>query len=368
MRSGATRTDVPYIWPETLRHHPRPPKLVYLDLNHWIELAKALACHPDGTSFREVLDICLAARRCGAAAFPISDTIYVEVSKIHQHRQRRDIRNVIEELSGYAVVTARSIISTHEVEAMLDRFVGPNPQPIDTMDYLDWGVARAFGIVGGFKVLQASSDGGQDTDVTEEVRSSWSNGPEDFDAIFAAAELALQRQTLDGPRPAEEPEMRQLGWDPSGTIAIAMNRAQQEIEQVGRFNSDPRWRAGRIRDVVAAREVFIEINEILHRGLDERGASLEDVFGSPDVTRGQLDAMPSLDVAVTVKTEYHRDAHHRWTPNDIHDIDALGSTVPYCDIVVTDHAAAEQVNRRGLAERLDTVVLSRLSDLPALLV
>lgn len=112
----------------------------------------------------------------------------------------------------------------------------------------------------------------------------------------------------------------------------------------------------------------LRLRDLLHRGLDERGASLEDVFGSPDVTRGQLDAMPSLDVSVTVKTEYHRDAHHRWTPNDIHDVDAWGSTVPYCDIVVTDRAAAEQVNRRGLAERLDTVVLSRLSDLPPLLV
>ncbi len=54
---------------------------------------------------------------------------------------------------------------------------------------------------------------------------------------------------------------------------------------------------------------------------------------------------------------------HRWTTNDITDIDALASTLPYCDIVVTDKAAASVVKVTGLAGRLQTIVLSRLSDL-----
>jgi hypothetical protein len=73
--------------------------------------------------------------------------------------------------------------------------------------------------------------------------------------------------------------------------------------------------------------------------------------------------MPSFDVAVTLKTAYHRDPLHRWTPNDIHDIDAMGSTVPYCDIVVTDKAVASHANQTKLAERLGTIVVSQLSDL-----
>ena len=146
-------------------------------------------------------------------------------------------------------------------------------------------------------------------------------------------------------------------------MEISENRARQEIEQVERFNSDPHWRAGRIRNVVAAREVLIEINEMLFRGLSDRGATIGNVFDSPAVTRRQLDVMPSFDVAVTMKTEYHRDAHHRWTTNDIHDVDTLASTLPYCDIVVTDKAVAAAANQSGLAARLDTVVLARLDDL-----
>jgi hypothetical protein len=129
----------------------------------------------------------------------------------------------------------------------------------------------------------------------------------------------------------------------------------------------PGWRQGRIRDVIAAREVYIEINEILFRSLADRGVGLDDVFGAPEVTRRVMDSMPSFDVAVSIKTSYHQDPMHRWTTNDIHDIDALGSTVPYCDIVVTDKAVASHIHRTGLDKRLGTVVLARLSDLLPLL-
>lgn len=78
--------------------------------------------------------------------------------------------------------------------------------------------------------------------------------------------------------------------------------------------------------------------------------------------------MPSFDAAVSLKTEYHRDPNHRWTTNDVADIDALGSTLPYCDIVVTEKAVKANVQRARLPDRLDTAVIARLSDLESYLV
>jgi hypothetical protein len=176
--------------------------------------------------------------------------------------------------------------------------------------------------------------------------------------------LDLNRQVLEGPSAEEEPELRALGWDPMKTLEIAEERGAQEIEQAARFDSDPRWRRGRIRDVVAAREVSIEILEAVSRGLAERGVTLEEVFPQLDDTRCAFDSMPSFDVAVSFKTAYHRDPMHRWTPNDVHDIDALGSTLPYCDIVVTDKAVASNAEQAKLPARLQTTVLSSLADLP----
>jgi hypothetical protein len=357
---GTKRADVEYIWPSKLTQPARPPQLVYLDLNHWISLAKVAAGHPAGDKYREASEECFRASERGAAIFPLSETIYFEVSKIRAHRQRRDLREVMERLSGFRVVTSRTVIATLEVEALLARIIGPSPIPVAGASYLDWGVARALGMVGGFKVRDHSG-----VDVSAEARAAHPKGPGAFDSLLQQAEIDLNRRSLEGPAPAEEAELRKSGWNPQAAFGVAERRAQQEVEQVERFDSDERWRRGRIRDVVSTREVIIEIHEHLSAGLARRNATLEQAFPTPLDMRRAIDAMPSTDVAITLKTAYHRDSNHRWTSNDIHDIDALATTLPYCDIVATDKAAANHVTRTGLADRLNSLIVSDLSDLAA---
>ena len=360
--TGSSRIDVPYCWPETLARPERPSKVTYLDLNHWISLAKANSGYPDGSQYRAILETLEAASAHGDAAFPLSDSLWIEIAKIRSHRQRRDLREVIERLSRYLVVTSRTVVTMHEIESMLDAACRPNPDPINLMPYLDWGVARAFGKMGGFRIKNATGE-----DITEWTRAGWKDGPAAFDGLLAAAELELQRATLDGPEPDQEDRMRQLGWNPRAAIEVAEKRAEQEINQVARFDADPSWRRGRLRDVVAAREIAIEILDPLSEGLARRHATLEGLFPAPEDARAAFDSMPSFDVAASLKTSLHRDPHHRWRPNHIHDIDALGSTLPYCDIVVTDTEMADHVRRSDLPERLGTAILSQLNDLAELL-
>jgi hypothetical protein len=68
--------------------------------------------HRDGEQFRDTLTSCIAAVDAGAAVFPISDSIYMEIAKIGQYRQRRDLRDVIELVSRYRVPTARARSTT----------------------------------------------------------------------------------------------------------------------------------------------------------------------------------------------------------------------------------------------------------------
>ena len=62
LQHGSERVDVPYLWPSTLALPERPPKLIYLDLNHWIELANAL-CGSSGLRQPHRTAGC-AQRRC----------------------------------------------------------------------------------------------------------------------------------------------------------------------------------------------------------------------------------------------------------------------------------------------------------------
>jgi hypothetical protein len=357
----AIRTPRSYVWPKTLRLPARPPILVYLDLLHWVALAKANSGHRDGDQFRAALTACLDAVARGVAVFPISDSIYMEISKIGQYRQRRDLREVIERLSQYRVITSRVVIANHEVESLLDELVGPSSNPVNEMDYVDWGVARAFGMVGGFRIKTNDTD----EDVTEQVAANHPDGPEAFYRKLAWAELELNRKTLDVPTPEEEPGLRADGWNPRAGYEVAALRAVQEMEQVERFNKDPGWRGERIRDVVAAREWIIEIDRMLYDGLAARRATIDDLLSEGDLekTRQVFNSMPSFDVSVSMKAAYHRNPAHTWKPNHIQDIDALASTVPYCDVVVTDKEAASHLAQTGVADRMQTLILARVIDL-----
>ena len=321
MRSGSARTSVPYIWPRTLRTGQLPGKLVYLDLNHWIELAKAHSGHPNGRKNLEALDACTKAVVAGEAICPLSFSTYMEISKIQSYRQRRSLREVIETVSRYMVVTSLVIIWTHEVEATLDEAVGSNPKPISCNSYLDWGVLRAMGKNDSLSIMTKDGE-----DVTSQFRQSYHGGPQAFDEYVAKGHLELNRRTIEGPAAGqEEEELRKLGWNPRSAFKSVERAALDEAAQVARFNQNPRWRCGRIRDVIAAREMANEINEILAKALHERGVSLEGL--APDIKgrRKVFDAMPSFDVVVTLKTEYHRNQNHHWTPNDICDIHCVGN-------------------------------------------
>ena len=354
----------PPLWPSTLRLPDRPPKLIYLDLNHWIQLSKARAGHPDGIRQLPILDECLKAVRDGRAIFPLSEFIYTEISKIRNYRRRNDLREVIEGLCQYEVVTALTIVVTHEIQAVLDEILGPYPGLVNATDYLDWGVDRAFGKRGGLKVETHEGH-----DITEEFRQSFPGGPEAFDALSSRAQLELNRKVIDGPTVQEEPELKEFGWNPEAIIQTYERQAADEISQVRRFDADPRWRRGRIRDAIAARVLIFDIGDILAKGLAARGPGAEDRFYSLDSVefRTIVGAMPSFDVSVTLKASLHRDAKHNWTNNDIFDIRALALTIPYCDVVATDRSMHSHVMRHKLPERYKTVVIYKLTDLPELL-
>ncbi len=348
------------LWPNTLRLSARPPKLIYFDLNHWIGLSKAYSGHRDGKNHRCILDKCLKAVKEGKAVFPLSMYIYTEILKITNYRQRHDLREVIEQVSRYMVITPLSVVAVHEIEAVLDRAVGPNPEPINTTSYLDWGVDRAYGRVGGITIESASGE-----DVTEDFRRTYPSGPQAFDTILANAQLELNRKAIEGPTTHEEPRLRALGWNPESVIQRHEQKASDELEQVRRFNQHPKWRLGRIRDVIMVREVSVEVNDIFAEGFAARGPRAFDQFfnAGPDYLRSVYGSMPSFNVAVSLKVSLHRDPNHKWTNNDIYDIWALALTIPYCDVVVTDRAMWSHATRQKLHDRYNTVVISQLAEL-----
>ena len=94
-----------------------------------------------------------------------------------------------------------------------------------------------------------------------------------------------------------------------------------------------------------------------------RGLTMEQAIVSPEVSRGRMMSMPSTATMVSLLTQYHQDPNKSWKQNDMYDIDALATAIPYCDIVFTDAAARDAVIRRQLQIAMDTVLPRRPGEL-----
>ncbi|MFJ3580977.1 hypothetical protein ACIPPS_01900 [Streptomyces sp. NPDC090127] len=352
----------PYVWPRWLGRPEAGLRLVYLDLNHWISLAKAATGHKDGDRYREALKVVRAAATSGTTVFPLSSTHYMEMSNIKDPRQRADIAMVMEELSGFRTILSRTIIMRFELEEALQDYPQVRGPQMQRVPLLNFGVGPSLGIRGGLQIR--SSDG---TDVTATTRQKWPGGPSAFDAWKRDAELYAERAILRGPSDEEVPALKARGWDPTVARTTAEKRAEQERDQGRRLDADPRWRKGRLRDVVSARYLLIELRNALNESLGARGIQIEDAFPNRESARHFVAKMPSADVDVTLTTAAHRNRDKSWKVNDIFDIDALSIAAPYCDVVATERHASSVLNAAKIPGKAGTRIVPTLSDLVTIL-
>lgn len=326
------------------------PPLIYLDLNHWIGLAKAATQHRDGARYTTALAVARDSVSRQKVAFVLSSAHYIEMSAIADPRQRENITAVMEELTSFKTIPSRTEIAAIEANAMVDsirRIVRSRSKH----RLLGYGVGHAFGHSVQFRI------GGVD-------------GPEDplaarpaLAAILRLADYQLQRSMLAGPLDSEVEDLRRYGWDPGPGRQTTQRRLQQELDQVARFDSESRWRRGRIRDVIAAREYLIELQETVRQVLEKRGFGEKDVIpANREGLRSFIRGMPSSEVAIELKAALHRNRSHAWTTNDIHDIDAMAAAVPYCDVVFTDAAVRGRIVDSRLGARMRSAMPRTVQD------
>jgi hypothetical protein len=356
MTTGAVRTEVEYAWPRLVDPEPRVP-IAYLDLNHWIMLAKAAVGHPDGEGTKQALGALRELRASGSVCLPLSSTHYMEMNRIGSARQRFDVAAVMEELSDFECLMNRSVLVNLELDAAIRNTLGDGPWIYPPVPLVGRGGMQAMGMQGDLRI--SDEDG---NDATDTVRSTWPDGPIAFDEWRRDAEDQLSRSFLRGPSDEEEPELRSEGWNPEKAAEVGYRRAEQEAEQAERLAAEPRWRRGRLRDVVAARYLALEIFDALEEALKQRKIDLSGLYSDPESARRFSDSMPGADVWITLLTAMHRNPQTRWTVNDIHDVDALCAAVPYSDVVATERHASHLLNARGLPERIGTRVVTKLDD------
>jgi hypothetical protein len=346
------------IWPPTLKRPSTGRPVVYLDFNHWISLAKAAAGHTQGDTFKDVLGTCRSSVSSGRATFVLAAAHYSEILKVGSTRQRRDLANVMESLTRFRTLVSRVTVMKLELAAALDFVLRLTPRDPD-IDLIGHGVCHALGLSnGGFRIRERTTG----EDVTPQFREQY--GPQEFDAYMSNALLELERSSLRGPRDeAELQKLRALGYAPQHALQVARSRADEERAQRLRLDGGGPWRRERLSDVVTARELLIEFQNMAPTAFQERGVGIADILTSSEAGVAFMRSMPSTDVSIELKTAWHRNRDKPWSENDIYDIDAMALAVPYCDVVVTEKACHHALVSAGMDTRMNTVLLR---DLPSL--
>jgi hypothetical protein len=293
-----------FVWPSLLKPPPDDVLLVYLDMNHWIGLAKASIGHPKGESLQGVLEACRAARAQGIALFVLSGTIYAEMLKIKDPAQRLDLAQVMEELTDFATLISRVAVMECELSALLDP-PARLPSPLSKVPLVGRGIRHAYGLSSGISIVRSSGE-----DATAELHEEM--GDAAFDRMMEEMFLKAERSMLRGPANGDEEQtLRALGYFPEGPRGVTEDRAAQEREFKAILDSDPHWHRGRLRDLVSCRELEIEFQNMLPRALRERGLTLGEAITGTESGRAFVRAMPSTEVSIEIKTAWHRKARCR---------------------------------------------------------
>jgi len=334
--------DVAPLYPRTL-YRPDSIPLWYLDLKDWIGLANAHLGRPVGESYQPLLDALRSAHVSGSIRVVLSNPLWQELSAIKAPQQREALVDVIDELTDFEYLAGQVEVTQLEIEASLNAALDENEERFGRMRVVGSSLLYSFGKKGGLRIFE--EDG---TEVTQQ----WREGQPE---ALATLERTVERMLLLGPSDAEVPQLRARGYQPEKPQQSLRNNLAFD-QDLADNSLDEHWRRGRLRDVIMSRHLFYELNEPLSQQLLRRGRRIEDLGETLEDRRAFMLRMPSQRVVIELKTSYHRNPNHRWTTNDLHDIDAMSLALPYCDVVLTDAAVRSHAQRTGLDGLLDVTL------------
>ncbi|ARV80828.1 hypothetical protein BHQ23_31415 [Mycobacterium gordonae] len=354
------------VWPSDLALPSRPPALVYLDTFAYINLAKvAVGTAPPG--YKDLFAACRQALADGRAMFPLSSTHVLEIYKIASVAQRRDVVAVMEELSEFNFLLGRPQIMELEFEAALNDLPTMTIAPQGHIPLVGTHMLHAFGKKGGIVF-----DG-----TTAEEASWWAEkichdmGIDTGADPMASLNRWAMRQLVTGPDDHDDPALLRAGYSLDGWRDMLKQRAKRENDLVSKLDADPALRQTKLRDVINANELYVELGHLVDRAQTATGLALSQILEIQDPPKSEClakirnfnDGMPSTRVAASVKERYHSDRRHAWTTNDLQDIDALAIAMPYCDAAFIDKAARNQLVSSRELKFFETFLPRRPGDL-----
>jgi len=310
-----------------------PARIIYLDQNKWIELAKA-ANGRASPELLQVLDILRESKRLGLNVFPLSLGHFIETNKRRDLESRSRLGSLMWELSDNWTLAAPTAIQRWELDRalsiVLNRRLSEQQVPL-----LGQGIAHAC------DHLDARIHLDRDRHLPDDVRV----------ALEKQADRMFTKSVLTGIGPFGEPAKPDLSG-PANKFSDGLLKARARLLNAA---PDLQKRAGYA-------QVIVDMLEDIQRALAFHGIPETELFGlGTEGLTAFVDAMPSIRLDMHLRQQWVRNQQLKTRPSDLNDFGYVGTAAAYCDVVVTENQLADLLNRDKSKK---ATVISDLMDLP----
>ena len=308
-------------------------KIIYLDQNKWIDLARANYDKPGGEEFKEILRILSDKVDKEEIILPMSIVHFIETARSVNIERRERLASFMVSLSkGYGILPFNAIRET-EVQQAVVKKLGLDAN-LNIKD-LVIGKGIDFALGGEYKIE------GIPDNLKKEVLSKI-NQEEVITSLLVNSiknETSLEIQKEDEEVLSELEDMRK--------------KQQEELTKEMRLR-------------VAIADMSRNLNPIVVGYLHKLGLDVKkfvEQFNSPDDWKSFFLDIPTMDIWINLHVLRDNDINRKIHRNDTNDIAFLSIAVPYCDIVVCEKYWAHMLNNSKLAEKYGCIVITSLNEL-----
>ncbi len=305
-------------------------KVLYIDLNHWINLAKA----------RKKGDLALEQRLetlvdSGKIVIPISAVHIMEACSILKDKQRQDLASMLRNLSRGFVLRNLENVRYIEMESRIGNHYGiPMPQDIRPF-VLAKGYLRAFGEPRiDFSQMQ-KIDPVKSAEVEREFLQILDN-ERSLDLILSEYVPKLAKESA-------EAKLIRFGHNSARLAAKGKNLREAEKDCVLELAKEFAKLAAQVANDLKLSNDLLKSNQPKHFW-----------------TKEYMLSVPTVNVWSKLSLYLSRCITQDITVNHLYDMGHLAVALPYCDIVVADSEMAHLLTFRKLNNIYGTVVYSSL--------
>jgi hypothetical protein len=330
-------------------------RVLYLDMNVWVDMAKGLREHDVACS--RAIDQLIEAVDEDRIIVPISAAHYLEL----WHRRRRESRETIaalmRDVSRYATIPSAHVVRQLEARALAQSWTSGILAAVK-LGLVGHGAAHAFGRPEGrFRFVErvASPDGAIREGVGVAPDENWDR-PIKESGLWEWFQLVGHQGLLEDP----------AGLDRTPEHRFGSDTLERELRLRAQLKQHP-LPAEKLRDLMDVDE-FESMREYIADAILELGHTPPPALTSgglgpesADVIRDVIRSIPSADTWSTLRYLKHRDLGLPWEQHDWTDLAALSVAIPYCDAVITEKRWVHLANASGLSTRYNTTVTTGVS-------